>query len=109
MQEIKQIELAYRRLIRAKAILDDELIIAAQAKEATIYIATGQTHPDKHYLIGKGLTCGCRDDFKLDGHKRCKHTLAAMMLAGGMDTRQIGKDPFYDQLKEARNGTNAVA
>ena len=110
MQEIKQIELAYRRLIRAKAILDDGLIIVAQALEATIYIVTGQTHPDKHYVIGKGLTCGCRDDFELDGRKRCKHTLAAMMLDGGIDTKLIGKDPFYDQLKEAMtNGATADA
>ena len=94
MSIVREIELAHRRLERAKRIVKDGLIW--RIKGSDLFICQSQTgNKDESYLIGPKQPCGCEDAFQLDGRKRCKHTFAALMLYEGIDPDEIGADPFY--------------
>lgn len=109
MSVVREIELAHRRLARAKRIIKDGLIW--QIKGSTLFICHSQTGDEADsYLIGPGYPCGCEDTFQLDGRKRCKHTLAALMLYEGINPDEIGADPFYwERAEVSANGEPTAA
>lgn len=100
-ETITQIELMHRRLERAKRLINQGQIVIVQSAEGQMYLCRSQSDPERVYVV-QPESCPCQDRFQWDGHKRCKHILARLILEGEIPLKEIGKNPFYWQKRQTK-------
>ena len=98
---IERVELMHRRLERAKQLIAEGRIELAQGDHGPVYFCRSQTDPTKVYVVQQE-SCPCPDRFHWEGHKRCKHILARLILEGAIPLQKIGQDPFYWNKRHRR-------
>lgn len=98
---IEELEWAYRRLLRAKKLIEDGFIQKIQTPEGESYVCQSQSRPEERYLVARE-SCPCQDEFHFNGQKLCKHILARMILEDGINLKEIGKNPLYWQRKKKK-------
>ena len=93
---VQRIEWAYRRLERAKKLIEEGLLQVAQSTEGPLYLCRSQSRDgqEKLYVVQRD-DCPCEDDFHMESRKLCKHILARLLLESGIPLSEIGKDPIY--------------